>query len=195
MRGVGRALELCGFGFVLVEALGLKVGAGGAAASCLARDAAVGAVSRDGRLMGLVTSRGLVLAVGGDCFELVDTERSAFEARATEAAVGAVKELRLAFFVGCLVAGGEVTGFEAGGAADLVKDGVRGGLPMAGDFTLGAGALDADFVLSDGTLPFGVGFTSDCWPLLADFAVLWSSLVAAASPSGRPLTAVESAVP
>lgn len=73
------------------------------AESCFAREAAVGAVRCDGRLMGLVGSRFF-----GTC-ELDDFDSDLSTpnpVRAIEAAVGAVSELLLAFFVGILVAGG-----------------------------------------------------------------------------------------
>lgn len=67
--------------------------------SCRARDAAVGAVSRDGRSTGFVASR--FAFEGGESFEPVDDVLSAPPVRADEAAAGAASELRLAFFVSC----------------------------------------------------------------------------------------------
>ena len=134
VRGVGRAEEVGGFGrdvvddFKLeIEALPFIVGFDGfevGSASCFAREAAVGAVSLDEISAGRVVSRGLVL--GGDDLVLVELCLSEFAALATEAAVGAVSELRLAFLAGSreLVAFEDAFGELAEGA--LAEDGVRG---------------------------------------------------------------------
>lgn len=101
MRGVGRADEVRGLGRDVVDGLvvGTEVVLGAGAASCFAREAAVGAVSREGRSMGFVVSLGLAREAV-DCCEVFDVDRSAPAVLATEAAVGAVNELRLGFLVG-----------------------------------------------------------------------------------------------
>lgn len=97
-RGVGLADEVCGFGFDVVDALRV-LGLGAGVGSCLALEAAVGAVRCDGRLTGFVTSRGFGFEVG-DVFVL--GALSDAPDLAIEAAVGAVSELLLAFFIGAL---------------------------------------------------------------------------------------------
>lgn len=62
-----------------------------------ARDAAVGAVKREEMSAGLVTSRAFGFDDGEDALAAA---LSAVAARATEAAVGAARELRLGFLVG-----------------------------------------------------------------------------------------------
>ena len=131
-RGVARVEAGCGFGRVVVGGLPwaalplLRAGA----ASCLAREAAVGAVRREGRSTGFVPCLALGLE-GGDCLDEVDTDRSGAAARATEAAVGAVRELRLAFLLGCFFSVGaesKVLGGVAvlGGVVAFAEDGVFG---------------------------------------------------------------------
>ena len=81
-------------GFVRVDAAaGLATGAEGP--STLAREAAVGAVSRDEISTGLVVSRGFGLGAAG----LEVAALSAAAARATDAAVGAASDARLGFLV------------------------------------------------------------------------------------------------
>jgi len=74
----------------------------------------------------------LALALdGGDCLDELDTDRSGAAARATEAAVGAVRELLLAFLLGCFFSAGaesEALGGVAvlGGGLAFAEDGVFG---------------------------------------------------------------------
>lgn len=120
-RGVG--LEAAGFTRVVVGA-GLDGAVVVWACSSLARDAAVGAVKREDTSAGFVTSRGFALAVGDVCL-------SAAAARATDAAVGAVRELLLAFLLrplwevadvaGLAWFGGDLTELGAGFDAVLVE--------------------------------------------------------------------------
>ena len=167
MRGVGRAEEVGGFGREVVddfrlelESLPFMVGlieVEAGSASCFAREAAVGAVSLDEISAGLVASRGLVL--GGEALVLVELCLSVFAALATEAAVGAVSELRLAFLAGSreLVAFDVALGEEVDGA--LAEDGVRGWLFVSeGDFSELEDAFEGALVDMAAGLPFGVGF-------------------------------------
>ena len=103
-RGVGFADDVCGLGRFV--AAGLPLGTplllGAAeASSCFARDAAVGAIRREGKSMVLVASLGLGFELVVDCLLEVEKFRSEPAALATEEAVGAVSELRLAFSRGC----------------------------------------------------------------------------------------------
>ena len=102
-RGVGFADAGCGLGLVVVDTLPLTVllllCEGTGVGSCLARDAAVGAVRREEISAGFVASLALGLAFG-ECLLEVAAVLSEPAARATELAVGAVRELLLAFFAG-----------------------------------------------------------------------------------------------
>lgn len=89
-------------------------GSGAVGASYFARDAAVGAVSREEMSNGFVVSRDLGFGAD-DGFAAVDGFLSAAAARATEAAVGAVNELRDGFLVGTF--GDKTDAFEAVDAA------------------------------------------------------------------------------
>lgn len=140
VRGVGRVDDVAGFGLEVVDCLLLGAEFVVEAGSCRAREAAVGAVSRDGRSIGFVASRFGIGGCAGFEFGL-----SWPAARATEAAVGAVKELRLAFFANCVgfvdveadfgegvAFAGDLTELDAGFAGALVETGV--GLLVAGFF-------------------------------------------------------------
>lgn len=107
--------------------VGFGMAGAAAAGSCLAREAAVGAVNREETSRGLVTSRGFGL--GAAC--LLAAALSAAAARATEAAVGAVREARLVFLPACVVGLGEVT--VDAGEGTFGDKGVRGWL--AGDLS------------------------------------------------------------
>jgi hypothetical protein len=87
-RAAGLEDEICCLGTVRLVAAGRVVDALLLSASCLAREAAVGAVRCEGRLAGLVVSR---LAAGAAVFTVLDARLS----RPEDAAVGAVRELRL----------------------------------------------------------------------------------------------------
>ena len=165
-------LPLTGGAFEVVEA-----------GSWRAREAAVGAVSREGKSIGFVVSLGFEVFAGGDCFELlVDTARSAPAALATEAAVGAVNELRLAFLVGCEdAAAGDAT--DLGDVACFADDGVLGDFKLLADGRAGA------LVDRDASLPLGAGLPSGFLPLFAALAEFCSSFVAEASPDGSLATA------
>ena len=88
LRAAGRFVEICCLGGARAATDGRAVEGLLVSASCLAREAAVGAVRCDGRLAGLVVSR---LTAGTEGLT-VDSLLS----RAAEAAVGATRELRLA---------------------------------------------------------------------------------------------------
>lgn len=98
----------------------------GALDSCFAREAAVGAVRRDGRSTGLVPSRGLGLVVLGE----VAWTAGAVADFAAEEAVGAVRELRLGFDrgafatgdLGVTVFGDDVAGCEVIGEGFFICD-------------------------------------------------------------------------
>ena len=87
-RAAGFDVEICCLGTVRPETDGRAAAALLFSASCLAREAAVGAVRCDGRLTGLVVSR---LAAGAALLTVLDVRLS----RLADAAVGAVRELRL----------------------------------------------------------------------------------------------------
>ena len=105
-RGVGLADDVCGLGRAVVVGLPfgklpLLLGVE-ETSSCFAREAAVGAVRRDGKSTVLVPSLGLGFELDAvDCLLDVEKFRSEPAALATEEAVGAVSELRLAFLEGC----------------------------------------------------------------------------------------------
>ena len=186
IEGVGRADDVV-FGLAELEGLPFvaETCVDAAAASCFAREAAVGAVRREGKSIGFVASLGFDFA-GGDCFELVETVRSEPAARATEAAVGAVRELLLAFFGSSLVSDGlELAVFgDAVGADGLADDGVLGDL-----MELAAG-FAAAFVDIDDGFPFVVGLVSAFLPLFAVFAGEPSCFaVGASTPSCAAATA------
>jgi len=88
LRAAGFEVEICCLGGARADTDGRPVEGLLLSASCLAREAAVGAVRCDGRLAGLVVSR---LTAGAEGLT-VDSLLS----RADEAAVGATRELRLA---------------------------------------------------------------------------------------------------
>ena len=94
---LGLTVEVVGFGLEAVDARRLLVvDVGLLSASCFARDVAVGAVRWDGSPAGFVGSLGFGL-------DVVDVDvLSAFPVRAIDAAVGAVKEVRLTFLSGAL---------------------------------------------------------------------------------------------
>lgn len=87
-RAAGLEEEICCFGTLRAAAAGRPVEGLLLSASCLARDAAVGAVKCEGRLAGLVASR---LPADAVLLAVLDARLS----RPEDAAVGAVRELRL----------------------------------------------------------------------------------------------------
>lgn len=87
-RAAGFEVEICCLGTVRAEADGRPAAALLFSASCLAREAAVGAVKCEGTFAGLVVSR---LAAGAALLVVLDARLSRLE----DAAVGAVRELRL----------------------------------------------------------------------------------------------------
>lgn len=87
-RAAGFDVETCCLGTVRAEADGRPAAGLLLSASCLAREAAVGAVKCEGRLTGLVVSR---LAAGAVLLTVLDARLS----RLADAAVGAVREPRL----------------------------------------------------------------------------------------------------
>jgi len=140
-RGVG--LVEAGGGLGLDAVVDLDAEALGIDGSCLAFDAAVGAVRRVGRLIGFVPSLGLSLDDSDGC----ESRLSKTVAFATDEAVGAVRELRLDLV--CV----DVLGDSAFEAMAEVDEGV---LWLAGDFrTFGVGFEDALVARGDG-LPLGV---------------------------------------
>ena len=157
-RGVG-FVDAVGFGRDVVDALKfvlVEVDVGAGAGSYFALEAAVGAVRCDGRLTGFVTSLGLGFEIG-DVLVLVGFS-GAPPVRAIEAAVGAVRELLLAFFAGAFSdvdAGDSVFVDDEEAFAD---DGVFGWL--AGDLTALAldDVFDGAFVEMAAGLPLVIGF-------------------------------------
>lgn len=87
-RAAGLFVEICCLGTVRADTDGRPVAGLLLSASCLAREAAVGAVKCEGMLAGLVVSR---LVAGAVLLTVLDARLSRLE----EAAVGAVRELRL----------------------------------------------------------------------------------------------------
>ncbi len=126
------------FGRDVVDARKLEDEADGAdAASCFARDAAVGAVRCEGRLTGFVVSRFFVVEMGD---VLGWPGFSGTPDLASEAAVGAVRELLLAFVASDLVGAG--------------PSGARGVLGCCeGDLTVFKVDLAAAFVVIGAGLP------------------------------------------
>lgn len=178
---------------LMVDALPLNPPVLGAAdaGSCFALEAAVGAVRREGKLIAFVPSLGLTFELS-DCLLVVETVRSDPAALATDAAVGAVSELRLAFFVGSLVEtdlGDSVFGtLFVGSLVEtdlgdsvfevldvLAESGVFGWL--AGDLMLLDDGLAGDFVEMEAGLPLGDAFAAG---FFADFRALSSDFVAGA---------------
>jgi hypothetical protein len=87
-RAAGLFVEICCLGTVRAETDGRPAAGLLLSASCLAREAAVGAVKCEGMLAGLVVSR---LTAGAVLLAVLEVRLS----RLADAAVGAVRELRL----------------------------------------------------------------------------------------------------
>lgn len=171
-RGVGLAEEVVGVGFgfgfgaaegLLLAALGRGAGACADSGSCFAREDAVGAVRREGRSIGLVVLGLLVsgLAAVEGLLE-VELVRSVLCDLDIDEAVGAVREVRLAFFTGCFCFGPS----EGAGACFLVAAGDFE--PPVDDLAVGAdcvglgeafAAVEGAFALA---VSFGSGFFADC---------------------------------
>lgn len=127
------------------------VGTGGASGSYFALEAAVGASRCEETFAGFVTSRGLGFEVG-DVF-VVDEASVLAPERASDAAVGAARELLLGFLSGAFSDGEDV---EVAAADGFVEVGVFGWL--ASDLTAFAEALGGAFVDIAAGLPLVVGF-------------------------------------
>lgn len=123
--GLGAPSEALGAAFGGAAALGRDetvvvrgaVGTGGASGSCFALDAAVGASRCDETFAGFVTSRGFGFDVG-DVF-VVDEVSVLAPERASDAAVGAVRELLLGFLSGAFSEGEAVEVVVADGFVDV----------------------------------------------------------------------------
>ena len=116
VRGAGFVDEVCGLGLDAVEDFSVLV-VDAAVGSCFARDEAVGAVRCDGRSIGFVASRGFGFDVGDVL--LLDALSEAPPFLAIEAAVGAVREVLLAFFSGALLVDTFGESFEDGALPEL----------------------------------------------------------------------------
>lgn len=146
-RGVGFAEEVLGLGLGAAGALFcvvLLLAAGAGSGSCFAFEAAVGAVRRDGKSIGLVVFGLLGSALAVEGFVEVLLEVDAFLSEPAvfdiDAAVGAMSELRLGFLAGCFCFGDSAFG-------------AAGALLATGDF----GWLAEDLTVLDD----GDGFAGD----------------------------------
>ena len=106
--------------------------------------------------MVLVPSLGLGFELAVDCLLELEKLRSEPAARATEEAVGAVSELRLAFLRGCWV-GAEVGDSALVVRTDFTERGLFGWL--AGDLMLPNDGFAGDFVDIEDGLLLGVAFS------------------------------------
>ena len=155
--------EVDGFGFEVVDARRLLLaGFDCISGSCFAREDAVGAVRCEGRLTGFVVSLGLGLEVA------VLDALSLGPDRAIDAAVGAVRELRLAFLRGALAGCAFGDSVFAGFEAKLAEVGV---LALAGDLIVVAAGFGGALVEIAAGLP--VPLTVGFFPAAFAASALW----------------------